>query len=289
MHKKILIALVLFLLVSGAYVLNRQAKETKLKKEAERLKELQKREEVTVRIPEGWDIDQIAENFQEKNLISKKVFLSELSKTNLSEYPTINSKPKNTGLEGFLFPDTYRIFKPNGINDVEAAKEIIEKVLSNFELKFTDEMEKQAKKLGYSIYEIVTLASILEKETGRNAVTAEQKQALDEERKIVAGIFYNRLKISMALQSDATVNYVTKKSNPTPTLEDLSTDSLYNTYKHRGLPPGPIASPSLSSLLAALYPTDSDFFYFLHKQPSGEPVYSKTFEEHTQNKFKYLK
>jgi UPF0755 protein len=93
----------------------------------------------------------------------------------------------------------------------------------------------------------------------------------------------------MALQSDATVNYVTNKNNPTPTLEDLDTESLYNTYKYRGLPPGPIASPSLSSLLAALYPTDSEYFYFLHKQPSGEPVYSKTFEEHTQNKFKYLK
>jgi UPF0755 protein len=289
MHKKILIALVLFLLVSGAYVLNRQAKETKLKKEAERLKELQRREEVNIRIPEGWGIDQIAENFQEKNLISKKVFLTELSKTNLSKYPKINSKPKNVGLEGFLFPDTYRIFKPTGENDTEAAQEIIAKALSNFELKFTDEMQKQAKNLGYTVYEIVTLASILEKETGRNAVTEEQKKALDEERKIVAGIFYNRLKIGMALQSDATVNYVTNKNNPTPTLEDLDTESLYNTYKYRGLPPGPIASPSLSSLLAALYPTDSEYFYFLHKQPSGEPVYSKTFEEHTQNKFKYLK
>jgi len=286
MHKKILIALVIFLVVSGVYVLNRQSN---LKKESEKSKELPQREEVTIRIPEGWDIDQIAENFQEKNLISKKVFLTELSKTNLSKYTKINSKPKNVGLEGFLFPDTYRIFKPTGENDTEAAQEIIGKALSNFELKFTNEMEKQAKNMGYTVYEIVTLASILEKETGRNAVTEEQKKTLDEERKIVAGIFYNRLKIGMALQSDATVNYVTKKSNPTPTLEDLATESLYNTYKHRGLPPGPIASPSLSSLLAALYPTDSEYFYFLHKQPSGEPVYSKTFEEHTQNKFKYLK
>jgi UPF0755 protein len=93
----------------------------------------------------------------------------------------------------------------------------------------------------------------------------------------------------MALQSDATVNYATGKNLPSPTLADLEVNSPYNTYKHRGLPPGPISNPSLSSLMAAIYPAETDYLYFLHKQPSGEPVYSKTFEEHVANKLKYLK
>ena len=112
---------------------------------------------------------------------------------------------------------------------------------------------------------------------------------LDEERRIVAGIFYNRLNAGMALQSDATINYFTGKNDPSPLLEDLEKNSPYNTYKNRGLPPTPIGNPSLSSITAVLNPTNTDYFYFLHKQPSGEPVYSRTFEEHVANKQKYLK
>jgi UPF0755 protein len=143
-------------------------------------------------------------------------------------------------------------------------------------------------KKGLSVYELVTLAAIVEKETGQSGESINSKR-LAEERQYVSGIFYNRLLAGQPLESDATVNFVTGASRAQPTYKDLEANSAYNTYKFPGLPPGPIANVSYSSLFAVLHPIKNDYYYFLHKQPSGEVVYSKTFQEHLQNKAKYLK
>ncbi len=238
---------------------------------------------------EGWDVEQMASALEQKNIILAATFLKTEQTFSTSAFPLLSSKPENADLEGFIFPDTYRITELKPADPVKSSQEIITKALDNFSVKFTPEMEQAANARGMSVYDIVTLASIIERETGRNATTAAAKQALDQERAIVAGIFYNRLKLGMPLQSDATINYITKKNIPSASATDLQINSPYNTYLFKGLPPGPICNPSLSSLLAAVHPATTDYLYFLHKQPSGEPVYSKTFEEHVRNKEKYLK
>lgn len=275
--KKILvISILIFIFAGGAYA---------LRPKHQPIQQVVKAPETKLRIIEGWDIADISSNIaydetrgEQKSIASAAEFLSELKSFNTANYPILADRPKNASLEGYLFPDTYFIPQKAPTSTTISAI-IIKKALDNFSKKFTPDMQNRAKEMHMSIYQIVTLASIIEKESGRT----------DTERKIVAGIFYNRLKTGMALESDATINYVTKKNNPAPSWDDLNTNSPYNTYKNPGLPPGPIANPSLSALMAALYPTSSDYFFFLHKQPSGEPVYSKTFEEHVQNKFKYLK
>jgi hypothetical protein len=138
-------------------------------------------------------------------------------------------------------------------------------------------------------HQVLTLASIVERETGRGVRTDAGRAELQAEREVVAAIFLRRLKIGMALESDATVNYVTGKSDPAVSLKDTEVNSPYNTYKNAGLPPGPICNPSLSSVQAVMDASDTPYLYFLHAQPSGEVVYSKTFEEHVRNKQKYLR
>lgn len=252
--------------------------------------------EKNIRIIEGWTTRDIGEYFEKENLARKEDLyqivgypvvgyapVSSGARDFSDKYDFLKDKPKIAGLEGYMFPDTYRIYKD------ASAEDVIIKMLNNFSSKITEEMRDNIKKKGKTVYEVLTLASIIEKETGRNATSEEAKKNLAEERKIVAGIFSNRLKVGIALGSDATINYITGKGDPTPSLDDLKIDSPYNTYKYRGLPPGPISNPSLSSIVAAIYPADTSYMYFLHKQPSGEPVYSKTFEEHVKNKNKYLK
>lgn len=216
----------------------------------------------------------------------------------------LNKKDESAILEGFLFPDTYLFNKPISPYDV------VDRMLVNFGKRLAQAeaasgnggrdgvysltdypnltLGKSAGKI--SLYQILTLASIIEKETGRDVSKAgeDQKQRLETERRTIAGIFYNRLVIGQALQSDATVNYATGKSDAQATFKDLETDSPYNTYKYAGLPPGPICNPSLASIIAALDPIKTDYYYFFHKQPSGEVVYSKTFEEHSRQRARFL-
>ena len=259
-------------------------------KPARQAKPIPKPEEITLRFVEGWTIQDIGNylNSDSKrenipHIISANDFFAAQKKFPLTNYPVLASKPSSADLEGFLFPDSYRFFvtslKTTSSTPEEIAGQIIKKMLDNFSLKFTTEMQAQAAKQNLSIYKIITLASIIEKETGSS----------ETEKKTVAGIFYNRLKTGMPLQSDATVNYVTKKNVAAPSEADTKVDSLYNTYQHQGLPPGPICSPSLASIMAALYPTDSDYMYFLHDQKTGQAFYAKTYDEHLANKQKYLK
>lgn len=246
--------------------------------------------EQNITVIEGWNNGEIADTLQSKNLISPKDFAALEKSFDVSAYPVLASKPKSADLEGFLFPDTYTVFSPSAdLATNTAGSLIIKKMLDNFSQKFTAQMLADTQNQGKTVYQIIILASIIEKETGRNAVTDEEKQQLADERKIIAGIFYNRLNIGMALQSDATVNFITGKNTPAVSEADTKINSPYNTYLYKGLPPGPICNPSLSSIMAAVYATKSDYFYFLSDPKTGQAIFAKTNDEQAANKQKYLK
>ncbi len=268
----------------GLYLVAKQKTSTK------QTKLPQKASELTLRFIEGWNIQQIASylNFNNQrpelpHIVNSADFLTAQKNFSTKDYPILTSKPQEADLEGFLFPDSYRFYQsaltPASSTPPEISNLVIKKMLGNFSLKFTSEMQDQAQKQNLSVYKIITLASVLEKETGSTM----------EEKKTVAGIFYNRLKIGMPLQSDATVNYATKKDLPSPSETDTKIDSPYNTYKYPGLPQGPVCNPSLNSIIAALYPENNDYLYFLHDQKTGQVYYAKTYDEHLANKYKYLK
>lgn len=237
--------------------------------------------EAQIKIIEGWDLYDLADYFAKNNFASKEDFyelvgnpgqydnndLPDWSK----DYAFLKEKPSGVSIEGYLFPDTYRVFKDS------KAEDIIKKMLDNFGTKVNDKLLAEIKSQGKSLYDVLTLASIVEKE----AQTATDK-------KTVAGVYTNRLKIGMALQADPTVNYITGKQTDRPSLDDLKVDSLYNTYKYPGLPPGPICNPGLDSILAAIYPEKNSYFYFINT-PEGDMVFAKTLEEHAANRAKYFK
>ena len=229
--------------------------------------------EKIITIIEGWNNKEIAEYLEEQDLFSQQDFLSEVG-SNLSSYyeayDFLQDKPQSVDLEGYLFPDTYRVFRNTSVS------EVVKKMLDNFEQKLSNEQRASIKEQGKSIFEIITLASIIEKEVRD-----------PEEMKMVADIFYKRLEAGIALQSDATVNYITGKGTVQPTYEDTKIDNPYNTYKYRGLPPGPISNPGLNAIMAAIEPTANQYYYFLTTK-EGEVIYSKTYDEHLQNKAKYL-
>ena len=232
--------------------------------------------ERTVKILEGWSNQEIGEYLEKQEIMAKEDFLTAASVTNSKEilpemsYPFLADKKEEAGLEGYLFPDTYRVYKDSRSEDM------IKKMLDNFNDKLTEELREEIKNQGKTVFEIVALASILEKELAKS-----------EDRKMAADLFYRRMEIGMFLQSDATVNYATGKSERQPTYADLAVDSLYNTYRYQGLPPGPMNNPSLDAIKAAIYPTPNEYYYFLHKK-DGTTVWSKTGEEHLANKAKYL-
>jgi UPF0755 protein len=250
----------------------------------------QKAAEVQLTIIEGWTLAQMGNKFEEAGLFSAEEFVQVANDYEPNRYPLIQ-KPNNTSLEGYLFPDTYRFAKSS------TPEQVIDKMLENFSRRVASLGIESANsnfvipgyenlKLtggdgisGMSLYDVITLASIIERESGGGG-----PMPLAEERGLIAGVFYNRLMIGQALESDATVNYITGKSTPGISLRDTEIDSPYNTYKFVGLPPGPIGAPSLGSIQAALKPIKSDFLYFLHKQPSGEVVFSKTFADHIRAK-----
>lgn len=230
------------------------------------------RNELTIKILEGWTIDEIAEYLVKQKIIKKEDFLNAAKPSSDFHFDfleEINSQNKN--LEGYLFPDTYRIYQ------TATAQDIIKKMITNFDQKLNGELREEIKKQDKSILQIVVMASILEKEARS-----------DEDRAMIADIFWRRFKKGIGLQADSTVNYITGKKNPAINYEDAQIDSLYNTYKYRGLPPGPICNPGLSSIKAAIYPKANDYWYFLSTK-DGKIIYSKNLEEHNLNKAKYLK
>ncbi len=181
-------------------------------------------------------------------------------------------KPQPASLEGYLFPDTYRVFTDQALAQLtaKATAEMAEAVQQRLS-------EPLPVPHSLTMHEVLTLASIVEREV-----------ATDQDRRNVADVFLKRLEIGMPLQSDATVNYVTGKSVTRPTAADLAASSLYNTYRNRGLPPGPIAMPSISAIQAVLHPTSNPYYYFLSAE-DGTTIFSRTGEEHSAAKRRYLR
>lgn len=221
-------------------------------------------------IPEGFEVRMIVDKLVELGLGDRDKFYDVIS-NHFFDYDFIqNISREEERLEGYLFPDTYEVYKST------SEEEIINKMLERFDHVFNEEFKKRASELNMSVNEIVTLASIIEREA-----------KVDGERKIISSVFHNRLNINMLLRSCATVQYVLKERKEVLLYKDLEIQSPYNTYKNPGLPPGPIASPGLKSIEAALYPNDTDYLYFVAKN-DGTHIFTKTFKEHieAQNKLK---
>ena len=228
---------------------------------------------VTVTFPEGWTAKQMAERLTAKGF-NGEFFLKLVNdppQSILAFFPILTKKPPKATLEGYLFPDTYKFSKdatPEGI---------LKKILNNTELKITEGMRTEIENQKKSVFEILTMASLLEREV-----------TTPEDFKIVSGIFWKRIKIGLALQSCATLAYALGENKKQYSLEDTQIESPYNTYKYKGLPPGPVSNPGLATIQAALYPETTDYLYFLtDPNDPKNTVYSKTFEEHNLNKQKY--
>ncbi len=235
--------------------------------------------DIKITIPEGYTIAQmgtyIVDKFPSISLEQWKTATGQFSPLESHPFIVAAEKPDDVDLEGYLFPDTYRF-----VRDV-TAEEIIEKMIDTMEERYRSVQPMDATGVGASLmltpHEYITLASILEREVRQPETMA-----------MVADIFLKRLDAGMALQSDATVNYVTGGDDPSVSLNDLDIDSLYNTYKYPGLPPGPISNPGVNALNAALNPATNPYYYFL-TTPDGDIHYATTHDEHVANKARYLR
>jgi len=233
--------------------------------------------EKTLRVVEGYRNSDIADLLVSNNLATAAEFTKAQQSYDTAKFSFLASKPANLDLEGYLYPDTYRVFASS------AAEEIITKMLSNFDKKLTPQMRADIKTSGKTINEIVTMASIIEKEA-----PISYKNGDNQDAKIISGIFWHRLKIGQPLQSCATLAYVLGVNKEQYSEADTKTESSYNTYIKKGLPPGPIANPGILAIEAAIYPTSSDYNYFLTPSGSQKIIYASTYEEHLRNKNKYL-
>ncbi len=222
----------------------------------------------SITIPEGLIIQEIAGLLDSAGFSAKQDFLQDVEETSL-----ISSLDKDApNLEGYLFPETYRFAKGT------PSEEIVAAMVFQFTKVFAQKWIERPAELGMSIRDIVTLASLIEKET-----------SLRKEKKIVSAVFHNRLKIGMKLDCDPTIIYVLKlegRFKDRLRTRDLKYDSPFNTYLYAGLPPGPIANPGRDSLEAALYPADEKFLYFVSKN-DGSHHFSQTFREHQNAVNKY--
>lgn len=233
---------------------------------------------VKITFPEGWTSKEMAKRIDANNLSGTGDFNESFDSLkdnagyfqNKYNYDFLNNLPKNATLEGFLFPDTYFFSKD------ATAEEIIQKMLDNFGKKLSADLRQETEKQGKTIHEIITMASIIEGEVRS-----------DSDRKIVSGIFWNRIKNGQALQSCATLAFILGENKKQYSFEDTRTSSPYNTYLNKGLPPGPISNPGLAAIMAAIYPTETDYNYFLSDPETGATIFSKTLDEHNANKVKY--
>ena len=251
-----------------------------------------KKPEVSVSILEGKNLEETVAIFTAKGLSTKDEFyrfagqpqadyrLQDSTiwpKDYSTQFSFLQDKPKYYGLEGYLFPDTYRFFQD------ASADEIITKMLENFDRKLTPKMRADIAAQGKSIFQIVTMASIIEKEAPIDYATGDNYDA-----RVISGIFWNRLKTGQALQSCATLAYALGENKPQYSEADTKVDSPFNTYLNHGLPPAPIANPGILAIEAAIYPVASDYNFFLTPSGTKKIIFSKTYQEHLINKQKYL-
>lgn len=214
-----------------------------------------------ITVPEGWTARQIARILSSHRLVDEIRFL----KLALSKEGAMQFKTDGPTVEGFLFPDTYTFSR------IDGEERIIERMVGRFFQKFGSEYKIEIVNSGFTLGQIVTLASIVEKETGSEG-----------EREIISSVFHNRLRKRMRLQSDPTTIYGISNFDGNLKKTDLKAHSPYNTYTISGLPPGPIASPGLRSLVAALRPADTEFLYFVSNNKGGH-IFTKTYAEHVRN------
>ncbi len=217
---------------------------------------------IKVLIPEGFEVRQIVDELVSKGLVDRDKFAEQLSTAEL-DYPFLKDiKRKQNRFEGYLFPATY-IFQ-KGMTE----REILQAMLNKFNSEYTEEFYSRAKELNMTVDEVITSASIVEREA---ATAADLKK--------VSSVFHNRLSGKMALESCATVQYILKERKPVLSIADTKIKSPYNTYQNKGLPIGPIASPGKAAIQATLYPEKTEYMFFVAK-PNGEHIFSKTYEEH---------
>ena len=213
---------------------------------------------------EGLTIRQMAQIFEEKGFGTRDAFIA--AAKNASAIRELD--PQATDLEGYLFPDTYALPRKT------TAPQLVDRMISRFEQSLTPEIRERAAARGLNVRQLVTLASLVEKETGKG-----------DERPLVAAVYSNRLKIGMGMQCDPTVIYALERAGKYDgnlTREDLQFDSPYNTYRYAGLPPGPIAAPGKASLEAAASPAEVPYIYFVSKN-DGSHAFASTLDEHNRN------
>ncbi len=235
---------------------------------------VQAQPEISITIPEGYGLREIGDRLAKEKIIGASADLFKVTgepakiggfdAALANDYPFLAYKPVKNGLEGYLFPDTYRFYAAT------PAATVVRRMLDGYAAKVGTLAQPPD-------YATLIIASLIEREVKDPA-----------DRAKVADIIKRRLALGMPLQFDSTVNYATGKSSPSVSSNDLAVDSLWNTYKHTGLPPTPICSPGLDSIKAALAPTANKYLYFL-TTADGTVIYSKTLEEHNAAKAKYLK
>jgi UPF0755 protein len=236
-------------------------------------------QEIEIRLTEGWRREQMAAEIDQLQQLpfsgAEFLTLTQPGTVLAANFTFGGELPAGASLEGFLFPDTYRLPKD------ATASDLVMRMLGTFDDRFTSQMRTDAAMQGLSVYDVVTLASIVERE----AVVA-------EERPTIASVYLNRVTIGMRLEADPTVQYgmgyqveTGQWWNLNLTQDDYTNAvSPYNTYLNEGLPPGPIASPSLSSMLAVIYPNQTDYYFFRAAcDGSGRHIFATTFEEHVAN------
>lgn len=231
-------------------------------------------QEISVQFIEGWRTEQFAEALVDAELIeSVDDFMNATREPRWNDlFAFLHTRPSNVALEGYLFPDTYN-FRADSTPD-----EIIERLLETFGERVTPQMIAQADSLGLTLHQVITIASIVERE------------AVDpDERSTIASVYYNRLERGMPLQADPTVQYqIGDSADWWPEIDglDVQRQGRYNTYLNPNLPPGPICNPSLASIVAALEPAHTDYLFFVAKG-DGSHAFARTFEEHEQNVQQY--
>ena len=230
-------------------------------------------DKIWVTFPEGDSIYVMGETLKEKKVDWYKDFQAlaeagiteELRENHWELFKYIPSE----SLEGYLYPDTYWFFE-----DVKM-DQLVEAMLARFEEVVLPFWQVASQETEYSLHEIITLASIIEKEA-----------QIPTERTIVSSVYHNRLNANMYLAACPTIKYVLKYPTKKVYYEQLEVESPYNTYKHKGLPPGPVCNPGIESIKAAVYPAETNYYYFVSKHDGGH-VFSSTWKEHEKAKWKY--
>jgi len=232
-----------------------------------------------VTLIEGWRLEQIADALDEQGIISREKFLK-AAVAGTFDFDFLKRLGPQTPLEGYLLPATYFYRRS------DTAEDVIQQMLEAMDKSFTKELRSEALDVGLTMHGVLTLASIIEREA-----------KVPEERPIMAQVFLKRLRLGTALEADPTVQYALAEDLASVeefgywktelTKEDLGVDSLYNTYRYGGLPPGPISAPRTDSILAVIRPAQTNYLFFVAK-PDGSHAFAETFDEHQRNIKKYL-